>query len=124
MRTVIGYLLSLLVIDFSSIIAFILIGVGFRSVAKALSHTPLIRDYIMFSAYGFILFLTTTSATTSAAGYPPFGLANVLLYTPFSFLILTSLYRSAVCVSEDLELRKSIKASQRRIKIVGYYSLS
>lgn len=109
-----NYLSSLLVVDFSSLIAFILIGAGFRTVAKALSHTPLIRDYMMINAYGFILFLTTTNATVSAAGYPPFGLANILLYAPFSFLILTGLYRSAVCVSEDLELRKSIKTLAKK----------
>jgi hypothetical protein len=91
----------------------ILIGVNFRSVAKAI-HIPIIKDYMMITAYGFILFFTARSATISAAGYPPFGFINVLLLGPFSFLILNGLYRSAICVAEDIKLRESIRTLAKR----------
>jgi hypothetical protein len=32
-----------------------------------------------------------------------------MLLGPFSFIILNGLYRSAICVAEDIELRRSIK---------------
>jgi hypothetical protein len=57
----------LLLIEITGTISIILIGTGFRSVAKALSQTPLIRDYMMITAYGFILFYITT--TIAGAGY-------------------------------------------------------
>jgi hypothetical protein len=91
----------------------ILIGVNFRSVAKAI-HIPIIKDYMMITAYGFILFFTARSATISAAGYPPFGFINVLLLGPFSFLILNGLYRSAICVAEDIKLHESIRTLAKR----------
>ena len=97
----------------SQIAAQILIGANFRSVAKAI-HVPIIKDYMMIAAYGFILFFAATSATISAAGYPPFGFVNVLLLGPFSFLILNGLYRSAIYVAEDTKLRQSIKILAKR----------
>jgi hypothetical protein len=106
---IMALVVPLLLIEITGTISIILIGIGFRSVAKALSQTPLIRDYMMITAYGFILFFITTITTIAGAGYPPFGLVNVLLYGPFSFLVLNGLYRSAICVSEDVKLRKSIK---------------
>jgi hypothetical protein len=85
--------IPVLVIIFSGIAAATLIGVSFRSIAVALSHTPLIKDYMMITAYGFILFFTATLTSLAGTGYPPFGLVNVLLLGPFSFLILNGLYR-------------------------------
>lgn len=105
--------LPILLLTSSQITAMILIGANFRSVAKAI-RIPIIKDYMMITAYGFILFFIATSATVSAAGYPPFGFVNVLLLGPFSFLILNGLYRSAICVSEDTKLRQSIKTLARR----------
>ena len=69
---------------------------------------------MMITAYGFILFFTATSTTISGAGYPPFGIVNVILLGPFSFLIFTGLYRSAICAPEDTQLRQSIKTLAKR----------
>jgi hypothetical protein len=109
-----GIVVPLLLILASQVAALILIGATFGSVAKALDHAPIIRDYMMITAFGFILFFTATLATISGAGYPPFGLVNVLLLGPFSFLILNGLYRSAICVAEDIKLRQSIKTLAKR----------
>ena len=110
---VMSIVIPVLLLLSSQIIAQILIGANFRSVAKAI-RIPIIKDYIMITAYVFILFFTATSATISAAGYPPFGFVNILLLGPFSFLILSGLYRSAICVTEDTKLRQSIKTLVRR----------
>jgi hypothetical protein len=103
-----------LLLTFSNTAALVLLGATFSSIAKAHRYTPTIRDYMIITGYVFILFFTATIATISAAGYPPFGLVNILLLGPFSFLILNGLFRSAICVAEDTELRHSIKALAKR----------
>jgi hypothetical protein len=104
----------LLLLTFSQLAALVLIGATFGSIAKALTYAPIIRDYMMITGYGFVLFFTATTTTISGAGYPPYGLINVLLVGPFSFLILNGLYRSAICVAEDTKLRQSIKTLAKR----------
>lgn len=78
------------------------------------SHATDVRDYMMITAYGFVLFLTAVVATVEQAGYPPFGLANVSFVGLSSFLILIGLYHSAISVANDVTLRKSIKNSALR----------
>lgn len=109
-----GIAVPLILIMISQIVALVLLGVTFAYIAKALRHTPIIKDYMMITAYGFILFFIATSATISGAGYPPFGIVNVMLLGTFSFLILNGLYRSAICVAEDTKLRQSIKTLAKR----------
>jgi hypothetical protein len=103
----------LLLLTFSQLAALVLIGATFGSIAKALTYAPIIRDYMMITGYGFVLFFTATTTTISGAGYPPYGLINVLLVGPFSFLILNGLYRSAICVAEDTKLRQSSDCQKR-----------
>jgi MFS family permease len=114
-------MLSLLSIE----AAIILFGIGFRSVAKSISETNKVRDYMMITAYGFILFFTAAAATISGAGYPPFGIANVLLVGPFSYLILIGLYGSAISIAQDTKLRQSIKASTKEeLKLLDSIGIS
>ena len=47
----------------------------------------------------------------SQAAYPPFGLASVSLTGLSCYLIYSGLYSSAVTVSQDITLRKSIRRS-------------
>jgi hypothetical protein len=112
---VMSLVVPVILLKVTSIISITLFAIGFRSISKALSHTPLIREYMMLTAYGIILFiLATTTTTIVAAGFPPFGLVNVLLYGPFSFLVLIGLCRSANCVSEDAKLRRSINTLAKK----------
>jgi hypothetical protein len=104
--------LPFLLIIFSGVAAATLIGIAFRSIAKPLRDGTLIKDYMIITSYGFILFFTTT-LTSAAVGYPPFGFVNVLLVGPFSFIILNGLYRSTISVAEDAELRRSIKSTTK-----------
>jgi len=92
-------------------IAGVLFGIGFRSISRSVSHHVHVRDYMVITAYGFILFLTAANATVLQAAYPPYGLANVSFVGLASFLIFTGLYNSAVSVAQDVKLRKSIKTS-------------
>lgn len=71
---------------------------------------------MIITAYVFIIFFATTLTSVGGAGYPPYGIVNVLLVGPFSFLILNGLYRSAISVAEDVNLRQY---NQKRIEITG-----
>ena len=118
-------LLPIMLILLSGTAAVILFGLGFRSVAKSISQTSKVRDYMIITAYGFILFFTAAASTISGAGYPPFGIANVLLVGPFSYLILIGLYGSAISIAEDSKLRQSIKASTRdELKLLDSIGIS
>jgi hypothetical protein len=109
----------------SGLAATVLFGLGFRSVAKSISQTSKVRDYMIITAYGFILFFTAAGSTISGAGYPPFGFANVLLVGPFSYLILIGLYGSAISIAEDSRLRQSIRASTREeLKLLDSIGIS
>lgn len=107
-----GLVFPFLVVIFSAIAAMVLFGIAFRSAAKSIGKSY-VRDYMIITSYGLILFFMSISTSIVGAGYPPFGLANVSLAGPLSFLILTGLYRSAISISEDIELRRSIKTSAK-----------
>lgn len=105
--------LPILLVLLSAEAAMVLFGLGFRSIARSISQSNNVRNYMMITAYGVILFFTAAAATISGAGYPPFGIVNVLLVGPFSYLILIGLYGSAISVAEDAKLRQSIRSSTR-----------
>ena len=70
-----------------------------------------IKDYLLISGFGFLLFYSAGQSTLANTLYPPYGLATMSFYGLSSFLILLGLYSSAFSVSEDVELRKSIRKS-------------
>jgi nitrogen-specific signal transduction histidine kinase len=105
-----GLTLSILLFTYATTLCGILFGLGFRSIAKTTINSD-VRDYMLITAYGFILFFTTGNATVLQAGYPPFGVANVSFVGLSSFLILLGLYYSAISVAHDAKLRQSIKKS-------------
>jgi hypothetical protein len=71
-------------------------------------QTP-IKEYLSLSAYGFILFFVSGTATLVHTPYPPFGLASVSFVGLSSYLIFVGLYYSAVAISQDSSLRQSIR---------------
>lgn len=109
-----GIVIPVLIIIFTGIIAIIIIGISFSFIAKPLKNNTMIRDFLTITSYGFILFFATTLTSIGGAGFPPYGLINLILVGPFSFLIVNSLYRSAIAVSEDVELRRFIKNTANR----------
>ena len=89
----------------------VLIGLAFRSIAKAVHGSNIVRYYMMLTAYSFVLFFISASATLLQAPYPPYGLVNVSLVGLSSFLIFSGLHYSAVSMSQDVALRRSVKKS-------------
>ena len=60
--------------------------------AKNFKDNSTIRDYLMMTGYGFMLFFSASQATLSATAYPPFGFATISFYGLGSYLILIGLY--------------------------------
>jgi hypothetical protein len=97
----------------------ILFYVGFVLAAKHFHHGRgnvnwAVEDYLLICGFGFLLFFSAGQSTLGNSLYPPYGLATMSFYGLSSFLILLGLYASAFSVSEDVELRKSIRKSTLR----------
>lgn len=75
---------------------------------KQYSLAP-IKEYLPLSAYGFILFFVSGTATLVHTPYPPFGLVSVSFVGLSSYLIFVGLYYTAVAISQDSSLRYSIR---------------
>jgi hypothetical protein len=78
-------------------------------VASRTVRNSIVRDYMVIAAWGSIFLQFTTAAGIAAATYPPFGLFSVLLTALSCYLILIGIYCSAVSVSIDAKLRRSIR---------------
>ena len=90
----------------------ILFGVAFWTVAKGISHNYVVRNYMIISAYGLVLLFASNQAIVLVtAPYPPFGLASVSFVGLSSYLVVAGIYSSAISVSLDLGLRRTIRKS-------------
>ena len=65
---------------------------------------------MIISAYGLILLFVSNQAIVLVNfSYPPFGLATISFMGISAYLILVGVYSSAISVSHDMELRKTIR---------------
>jgi|SRR5687768_4365672 len=102
---------NILIFSLSAVLAGILFGVAFLSIAKTLKIGTPARNYMIIAAYGFVLFYIGGSAWTAQAAYPPYGLISVSFTGLSCYLIYNGLYFSAVSISQDMTLRQAIKKS-------------
>lgn len=89
----------------------ILFGIGFMLGAKHFVEKPYIKDYMIISGFGFILFFSAGQSILTITPYPPYGFATMSIFGLSTYLILVGLYSTAISVSEDIELRRHIKKS-------------
>jgi hypothetical protein len=106
-----NFMTSLLLYNGATITSGILFGLGFLSVARFITPSNDVRDYMSFAGYGFIIFVTAAATTVLQAAYPPYGLPNVSFVGLAAFLILAGLHHSAISVAHDVRLRQLIKNS-------------
>ncbi|HEX5673338.1 MAG TPA: hypothetical protein VFX75_03970 [Nitrososphaeraceae archaeon] len=92
----------------------ILFYIGFVIAARHFHGNMVVKDYLIMCGFGFLLFFSAGQGTLANTLYPPFGLATMSLYGLSTYMILLGLYSCAISVSEDIELRKSIKKSTLR----------
>jgi hypothetical protein len=102
---------NILIFGIASVFSGIIFGAAFLSVARTLQKGSAIREYMIIAACGFLLFYVAGSAAATQLAYPPFGLASVSFTGLACYLIYTGLYSSAVTVSQDSNLRQSIRKS-------------
>jgi hypothetical protein len=97
-----------LVFNMAKPIGGILFGLAFLIISKRVRQHA-IKDYLIVSAYGIVLLLTSNQATAlMVAPYPPFGLVTVSFIGLSSYMLLIGIYSSAKSISQDSELRKFI----------------
>jgi hypothetical protein len=89
----------------------ILFGVSFLTAVKALKQytTSLIVDYLFISAFGISSLFIALAANIAHGAYPPFGIATYGLTSLASYFFMLGIYSSAIYVSADAELRRTIR---------------
>src|SRR5215204_5604599 len=104
-----GILVTLL-FTLSKPVGGILFGVAFWTVARGISHDSVVRNYMVISAYGLVLLFASNQAVVLViAPYPPFGLATISFMGLAAYLVVAGIYSSAISVSLDVGLRKTIR---------------
>lgn len=102
---------NILIFTLAAALTGIIFGYAFLSVARTLRLGSPVRNHMIIAAYGFLLFYIAGSASVNQAAYPPFGLVSTAFTGLSCYLIYNGLYLSAVSVSQDMTLRKSIRKS-------------
>jgi hypothetical protein len=83
----------------------------FFLIARQIPSTNVLKEYLIITGWGFIIFNVTTSGNVLNAAYPPFGISNVMLEVTACYLIFVGLYCAAISVSGDTNLRRMIRKS-------------
>ena len=87
----------------------ILFGFAFMSVARTIREDSSVRQYMTIAAYGFVLLFVSNQVTLVGASYPPVGIATFSFLPVATFMIFLGVYSTAVSISQDNQLRKSIR---------------
>ena len=111
-------------ISLSKPIGGLLFGVAFWKISRIVSYERNIRAYMFMSGWGiFLIFSVNQAATQIIAPYPPFGIATITGLVTAAFLMLLGIYNSAILVSANNELRKSIyrhAVESRLLRLIGH----
>lgn len=95
----------------NSAAAGILFGLSFRVVAKSIRPNSAVREYMIIAAFGFALLFISSLSLLTPAPYPPFGLVGVSTMGLSAYLLFIGIYSSGISISEDINLRRSIRKS-------------
>lgn len=66
-------------------------------------------DYMSLSAYGVAMLAVTVQASIIQTSYPPFGVSASSFVALTSYLFSLGFYFSAISISQDMQLRQSIR---------------
>ena len=89
----------------------LLFGVSFVALAKSMRQMQqnIVADYLDLAGYGIALLILPIIANIVFIPYPPFGNASSSSLALASYIFYVGLYSSAISISEDAELRKSVR---------------
>jgi hypothetical protein len=106
--TVLSY--ALVLSTLSKPIGGLMLGICFWSMASVLTKKSTVRNYLIISGFGFLLLFTSNQAILmSIAPYPPFGISTITVMGISAYMIVLGIYSSTISISNDSELRKSIR---------------
>ena len=103
----------------------ILFGVAFWLVGRSVNDKN-ISDYMKISALGIMLLsISNQDAGLYLLPYPPFGLPTITFVGISSYMLFVGLYYSAISISLNAELRKTIdKSVEQEFSFVSKIGLS
>jgi hypothetical protein len=84
-------------------------AVAFWKISTTISYEKNIKTYMIISGWGIFLIFSANQGEAQIGGpYPPFGVATLTVLNTAAFLMLIGIYNSAVLVSTNNDLRRSI----------------
>ncbi|MFY9795006.1 MAG: hypothetical protein WAJ93_04895, partial [Candidatus Nitrosopolaris sp.] len=112
---VLGAFLSL-----SKPIGGVFFAVAFWKISTTVSYEKNIKTYMIIAGCGIFLIFSANQAEAQITGpYPPFGVATLTALSTAAFLMLIGIYNSAVLVSANNDLRKTIYKYALESKLLG-----
>ena len=91
-----------------------MLGIGFWSMAQVGKSNPALNRYLTISGFGFFLLFTSNQALLMSINpYPPFGIATITVMGLSAYLVIIGIYMSTISLSQDAELRQSIRRVAR-----------
>jgi len=95
--------------DATKLVGGIMFAIPYYLVSRKIND-PRVRNYLKLTSIGLILlFLSMQVSSLPLLPYPPFGIIAISFLGISTYLILVGIYGSAISVSEDSMLRKSIR---------------
>lgn len=103
-----------LIATVSKPLAGLMLALGFWTMARVAERTSTVRRYLVFAGFGFFLLFSSNQAILMAlAPYPPFGIITITTIGISAYLVVSGLYTSTVSLSQNTEVRRSIRRLAR-----------
>lgn len=103
-----------LIATVSKPLAGLMLALGFWTMARVAERTSIVRRYLVFAGFGFFLLFSSNQAILMAlAPYPPFGIVTITTMGISAYLVVSGLYTSTVSLSQNTEVRRSIRRLAR-----------
>lgn len=103
-----------IIVSLSKPLGGLMLGIGFWSMAKVGKSNTALNMYLIIAGFGFFLLFTSNQAILmSIVPYPPFGIATITVMGLSAYLVTIGIYMSAISLSQDAELRRSIRRVAR-----------
>jgi hypothetical protein len=103
-----------IIVTLSKPLGGLMLGIGFWSMAKVGRSNTAINMYLIITGFGFFLLFTANQAILmSIVPYPPFGIATITVMGLSAYLVTIGIYMSAISLSQNAELRRSIRRVAR-----------
>jgi hypothetical protein len=95
-------------------------AVAFWKISRTISYEKNIKTYMIIAGCGIFLIFSANQGEAQITGpYPPFGVATLTVLNTAAFLMLIGIYNSAVLVSTNNDLRRSIHKHALESRLLG-----